>query len=491
MEDDVIVIRSSKRWKMRRRPIARIARWFMASSRNGHSLAVIDSRISDPARYDYIRSLYDDMYTLRIREDTDVQNSLGSIKLLTTKTLLSRTLPSTTFASSSRNPLLITSSGENNSMSTSYIRAVNDYTVSVHEQYTTQWNIAPHVSSIVTIKDGPYTQIDAIVKEVDEFLLTNGIVSVKSGDIKYYDDEVEQETYSIYRQYVGLYTDDNGICIGIEILGTPKLISITTIGNDTAFDQKLASFLTAEKAKHKLVTTARKDKTFYTISSGPHGFELEDLNIKSDFSKDILQYNYNDDFTRVDDVIIDAINEDKKGLILLHGEPGTGKTSYIKYLITGDSKRRIVYIPTHLTTSIASPSFISFVKSELSNSVLVIEDAEQVLLTRESGESHKEAVSNILNLTDGILADALNLLIICTFNTKMENIDKALLRKGRLLLEYKFSNLSLQKSNALSQKLYGKSVDVAMPLSDIYNLEYDLITPAEPKKLKFGFNPNG
>ena len=65
------------------------------------------------------------------------------------------------------------------------------------------------------------------------------------------------------------------------------------------------------------------------------------------------------------------------------------------------------------------------------NSVLVIEDAERVISDRQ-GHGSSAGVSNILNLTDGILGDCLNIQIIATFNMARERIDSALLRKGRL-----------------------------------------------------------
>lgn len=383
-------------------------------------------------------------------------------------------------AAHTENPTIITHTNM-----TSYIRAVNDYTISVHELYVKAFENTPHVSSIVSIKDAPFSEIEAMRTDIDGFFIANKFEVIKDGDIGYYDDE-EIDNYSVYRQNVALYKDENRH-FGVELLGTSKLISVTIIGNDPLINAKLTEHLIATKSKYKTIQEARKDKTFYTISSSQRGFELEDLNIKAEHLDEIILDNYNDDFSEAHEVVMKSIDTDKKGLILLHGIPGSGKTSYIKHLITGDSKRKIVYIPTHLTSAISSPNFISFVKSELSNSVLVIEDAEQVLLSRENAESYKEAVSNILNMTDGILADALNILIICTFNTDMSNIDKALLRKGRLLLQYKFDDLNKEKTDALCQKLYGRSVGKSLPLSDIYGLDYELITPKQKPTVKFGF----
>lgn len=390
--------------------------------------------------------------------------------------------------SQTSNPIIIQQL-ENKNM-TSYIRAVNDYTISVHELYSLEFKTNPYTSAIITIKDAPFGEMGNLRTDLDAFMESMKFTVVKHGDIRYIDDEDELDGYSVYRQNAVLYASKNANGhIGLEILGTPKIMSITLIGDDQELIDAISKFISETKAKYKTCTEERKDKTFYTIASSQRGFELEDLNIKSEHLEEVIHDNYNDDFIRVDEVVSEAITENKKGLILLHGIPGSGKTSYIKHLITGDSKRKIVYIPTHLASAIASPNFISFVKTELSDCVLVIEDAESVLLSRESGDSHKEAVANILNMTDGILADALNILIICTFNTDMENLDKALLRKGRLLLQYEFRKLTKEKTNALCMKLYGKKVDESLPLSEIYGLEYDLIKPEEPKKIKMGFAP--
>jgi hypothetical protein len=43
---------------------------------------------------------------------------------------------------------------------------------------------------------------------------------------------------------------------------------------------------------------------------------------------------YNDDFLEIDEIICRSISQPRSGLILLHGHPRTGKTSYIKHLIS-------------------------------------------------------------------------------------------------------------------------------------------------------------
>ena len=118
---------------------------------------------------------------------------------------------------------------------------------------------------------------------------------------------------------------------------------------------------------------------------------------------------------------------------------------------------------------ITEPEFIPFLMDN-SDAILILEDAEAALQKRDV-LGRTGAVSNILNLTDGLLSDCLNISIVATFNTETKNIDDALLRKGRLLKAYKFEKLAVEKSKVLIEKV-GHNPDLitkAMTLADIYN----------------------
>ena len=79
--------------------------------------------------------------------------------------------------------------------------------------------------------------------------------------------------------------------------------------------------------------------------------------------------------------------------------------------------------------------------------------------------------------------------IIATFNTDVKNIDKALLRKGRITTNYTFEKLSVEKSNKLLEKLGKEFVtDSAMTLAEIYNLEQK--DNSEKKERRIGFGAN-
>lgn len=198
-----------------------------------------------------------------------------------------------------------------------------------------------------------------------------------------------------------------------------------------------------------------------------------------------LELNYGSDFKKVHDVIISKLNETNgKGIILLHGDPGTGKTSYIKHLTSLIKEKDILFIPPSMAEMLSEPSIIPFLMDH-KNSILIIEDAERVISDRE-GNGSTAGVSNILNLTDGILGDCLSIQIVATFNMKREKIDQALLRKGRLIAEHKFEKLSVEESNKLLKHLEkDHEVSESMSLADIYNIDVELIKTTNKSKIGF------
>jgi SpoVK/Ycf46/Vps4 family AAA+-type ATPase len=195
-----------------------------------------------------------------------------------------------------------------------------------------------------------------------------------------------------------------------------------------------------------------------------------------------LELNYGSEFKKIHDIIIKRLNKtNDKGIILLHGDPGTGKTSYLKYLTKYVQDKDILFIPPSMAEMLSEPSIIPFLM-EKKNSILIIEDAERVISDRE-GNGSPAGVSNILNLTDGILGDCLNIQVIATFNMKRERIDQALLRKGRLIAEHKFEKLPLDETNKLLDHL-GKNhkSNEPMSLADIYNVDSDEVRITKEKK---------
>lgn len=210
---------------------------------------------------------------------------------------------------------------------------------------------------------------------------------------------------------------------------------------------------------------------------------IETASLKITKPKLKIQDNYNVDFIEIHQTILKRLGKNNdKGIVLLHGKPGTGKTSYIRFLITS-LKKQVIFLPPNMAVAITNPDFLS-VLIENPNSIFVIEDAENIILDRNQNGS--SAVSTLLNLSDGLLSDCLNIQIVCSFNTDISKIDAALLRKGRLIAKYEFKELEVEKAQELSNKL-GFNTKISKPtlLTDIYNqTEGDF----QEKKNRIGFS---
>ena len=68
------------------------------------------------------------------------------------------------------------------------------------------------------------------------------------------------------------------------------------------------------------------------------------------FPKGDIAENYNDDFNVVDEKIRNLIHSDESSIMILHGKPGTGKTSYIRDLIATNTDINFYWLDssTHL-----------------------------------------------------------------------------------------------------------------------------------------------
>ena len=69
------------------------------------------------------------------------------------------------------------------------------------------------------------------------------------------------------------------------------------------------------------------------IIEGHNGLDIQAMSITKPKLK--IEDNYNNDFIEIHQTIYKRLSKKNgKGLVLLHGKPGTGKTSYIRYLIS-------------------------------------------------------------------------------------------------------------------------------------------------------------
>lgn len=247
----------------------------------------------------------------------------------------------------------------------------------------------------------------------------------------------------------------------LELTGNRyKILYDSTINPEeiTDISTKLQTFVKAKKTRKS---------HFYMISNDYAGLGLTKFKTKK--YKIDINLNYNDDFIEFDKNVRKFIkSKNKSGLVLMHGISGSGKTSYIRHLINSHNNK-FIFLPIYMAETLTSPDFLPFL-SKQKNSILIIEDAEKLIESRES-DSSSNGIATLLNMSDGLLSDALGIKIICTFNTGLEKIDKALMRKGRMINRYEFKELCVEKATVIAEKNnleYTEKIPIS--LGDLYNI---------------------
>ena len=246
-------------------------------------------------------------------------------------------------------------------------------------------------------------------------------------------------------------------------------------------DNEIVERLISGLSKFKIRCRKRSPRISLLISTNS-GIDTKSLKITK--PKLNIEDNYNDDFGEIHKTILKRLRKkNDKGLILLHGKPGTGKTSYIRYLISMVDKE-VIFLPPNMASAITNPNLISTLIGN-PNSIFVIEDAENIVIDRE--QNGHSPVSALLNISDGLLSDCLNIQIICSFNTDISKVDSALMRKGRMIAKYEFKELDIHKAQALSNKLSFKTIiSKPMTLTEVYNQE-EMSFIAQSERVAIGF----
>jgi len=259
---------------------------------------------------------------------------------------------------------------------------------------------------------------------------------------------------------------------------------------DVYFEEELREYI------KKCSLRKKPDKpTIHMIEVRQKSFKMVEHAVDDDFEIKDLNVNYGWGFEKFHDQLMKRFNTSTKGLVLFHGVPGTGKTYYIRHLLrkmVSCNRKAVIYMPPNMVDHLVEPQFMTFLSDEIKNwaddgffCVLLIEDAEPLLAKRQEGV-RIQGVTNLLNLSDGILNDMLNLQLICTFNVDLKRLDSALLRPGRLIARKEFKPLSELDANLLAGRL-GIKHHFTRPatLGEIYALlkdKYTLVHDVEPDK---------
>ena len=181
-----------------------------------------------------------------------------------------------------------------------------------------------------------------------------------------------------------------------------------------------------------------------------NGLELDNLELL-EIDYENIDYYYNTETIKEANKITKKIKKSEKGLSIIYGDRGTGKTSLVNYIISNIDKL-VIYVPSNLIETIVNnPEFKNFMKRNR-NSVLIIDDCETYFDNR--GIKSDTYSSNLLQMIDGFFFFFIKVNIIMVFNLDNdEYIPDTLLDCNNLHNVINTENLNTIKCNELSKYL--------------------------------------
>jgi hypothetical protein len=136
-------------------------------------------------------------------------------------------------------------------------------------------------------------------------------------------------------------------------------------------------------------------------------------------------------------IINDMQSESPSGrVVIMKGAPGTGKTHLVRAMLLEVPDAMFVLISPDAVKNLAGPQLLPLLMNYRGAStgpiILILEDADKCLVSRDTDRDDISSIQAILNLGDGILGSLLDLRIVATTNASEFVIDSAILRPGRL-----------------------------------------------------------
>lgn len=163
------------------------------------------------------------------------------------------------------------------------------------------------------------------------------------------------------------------------------------------------------------------------LSEKEIGIEVADLNtIYPELYPDIDIHN-----------LIESYNQAREPLLILYGDPGVGKTSFIKYVISHGDYRKIAYIKD---PRVMQDGQLWALLTYKDFQLIIFDDLDSDLLPRRK-VTDSTFMTQLLSYSDGIFTQG-NTKIVITTNQTVKEIDSALIRPGRCFDFIKLNRLT-------------------------------------------------
>jgi len=215
----------------------------------------------------------------------------------------------------------------------------------------------------------------------------------------------------------------------------------------------------------------QENPKFYVLSLQSDILHSQAVEMTKPFAlnADELQLHYGNDASEFERYLTGAWDSGMAGLTIFRGSPGTGKTSYIRHLISKlQQTHRFYYLPLNAVRYLSSPDMVEFwlrlnSLPSKNKKIVVLEDAEDLLTERAVDNQAK--VSALLNIGDGLMSDYLQLHLLCTVNCPLDKLDPAITRPGRLTAVREFRRLDRKHAERIAT-----AKAITLPKQDDYSL---------------------
>ena len=198
------------------------------------------------------------------------------------------------------------------------------------------------------------------------------------------------------------------------------------------------------------------EKSINILSVSQEGLFLESTSLMSADYENIDLF-FNDVVMDKTRKICKSIKKKSKGLTVIYGERGTGKSTLVSYIVS-ELNKIVIFIPSNLIeVTLNSTDFRSLIV-KYKNSVIIIDDAELHLGDYSYTKSNVFS-NNLIQMVDGLYSDILNLHIIVILNVKdADEIDSELVECNNLIDMIHVDCLDKKATEDLCQHLSNKNI---------------------------------